>query len=194
VLCTPTGSGKTTVAECALIGDLFGRHDLDSGLQALGDDGALAIYLVPSRALAPEVERRLQEDLADVGSRRLVVTGLYGGTDWGPTDGWLTSTDPTILVCTYEKAEALLRFLGPIFMRRVRTVIIDEAHCYGHCATRGGSQVLGVAVRPGSDPPANASPTPNPGSVPGGGSGGLGTRSSPGAASTTMCSRPLGSR
>jgi DEAD/DEAH box helicase len=128
VLCTPTGSGKTTVAELALIGDLFGRDDLDPEQLAFGDDGPLAIYLVPSRALAAEVERRLQEDLADVGDRRLVVTGLYGGTDWGPTDAWLTSTDPTILVCTYEKAEALLRFLGPVFMRRVRTVIIDEAH------------------------------------------------------------------
>lgn len=128
VLCTPTGSGKTTIAELALIADLLGRPNPDSGAQEPADDGPLAIYLVPSRALAAEVERRLQEDLADIGDRRLVVTGLYGGTDWGPTDAWLTSSDPTILVCTYEKAEALMRFLGPLFMRRVRLVIIDEAH------------------------------------------------------------------
>jgi hypothetical protein len=130
VLCTPTGSGKTTVAELALIGSLFGRVSSPLGRATSGedDDGALALYLVPSRALAAEVERCLENDLADIGDHRVVVTGLYGGTDWGPTDAWLTSTAPTILVCTYEKAEALLRFLGPLFMKRVRSVIIDEAH------------------------------------------------------------------
>jgi len=56
------------------------------------------------------------------------VTGLYGGTDWGPTDAWLTSSDRTVLICTYEKAEALMRFLGPRFLGRVSLVVIDEAH------------------------------------------------------------------
>lgn len=124
VLCTPTGSGKTTVAELALIGDLLGRPDATD----LGLGGGLALYLVPSRALAAEIETRLEIDLATIGDERLIVTGLYGGTDWGPTDAWLTSESPTVLVCTYEKAEALLRFLGPVFMQRVRVVIIDEAH------------------------------------------------------------------
>src|SRR3546814_11494421 len=30
--------------------------------------------------------------------------------------------------CTFEKADALLRYLGVLFLSRVRTVIIDEAH------------------------------------------------------------------
>lgn len=127
VLCTPTGSGKTTVAELALVGDLLGRPPSADTEEAAGASGDLALYLVPSRALASEVEGRLASDLGALDGR-VVVTGLYGGTDWGPTDAWLTADAPTILVCTYEKAEALLRFLGPIFMRRVRTVVVDEAH------------------------------------------------------------------
>jgi hypothetical protein len=51
-----------------------------------------------------------------------------GGTDWGPTDAWLTAGEQTVLICTYEKAEALIRFLGPLFLHRVSLVIIDEAH------------------------------------------------------------------
>jgi hypothetical protein len=57
-----------------------------------------------------------------------IVTGLYGGTDWGPTDVWLTSEQPTVLICTYEKAEALMKFLGPLFIRRVSLIVLDEAH------------------------------------------------------------------
>jgi superfamily II DNA/RNA helicase len=89
----------------------------------------LAIYLVPSRALAAEVESKLSRTFRPLGSARAItVTGLYGGTDWGPTDAWLTRNEPTVLICTYEKGEALLRFLGPLFLNRVSLVVIDEAH------------------------------------------------------------------
>ena len=62
------------------------------------------------------------------GESVIIVTGMYGGTDWGPTDAWLTRGDRTVLICTYEKAEALMRFLGPFFLPRVSLVVIDEAH------------------------------------------------------------------
>ena len=117
-LCTPTGSGKTTVAELAILKAMF----------AEGADCPLALYLVPSRALATEVEARLSKVVGVGLGRPVVVTGLYGGSDWGPTDAWLTADDPAILICTYEKAEALLRFLGPLFAHRITLVILDEAH------------------------------------------------------------------
>jgi hypothetical protein len=126
-LCTPTGSGKTTVAEIAILQSLF----LSDESNAIKDDEnvPLAIYLVPSRALATEVEMKLTRVLRHLeGDPAIIVTGLYGGTDWGPTDAWLTANDRTILICTYEKAEALLRFLGPLFVNRIKLVIIDEAH------------------------------------------------------------------
>lgn len=35
---------------------------------------------------------------------------------------------PTVLISTHEKAEALLRFIGPMLMKRISCVVIDEAH------------------------------------------------------------------
>jgi hypothetical protein len=122
VLCTPTGSGKTTVATLGAVQGLFA--DPPAG----GTAGNLVLYLVPSRALAAEVEGRLAEDLRGIAAEPVVVTGLYGGVDWGPTDAWIQTDQPTVVICTFEKADALLRYLGVLFLSRVRTVIIDEAH------------------------------------------------------------------
>ena len=122
VLCTPTGSGKTTIATLAAIQALF----TDNSGQDLENN--LILYLVPSKALAAEVEERFSQDLKGLSSKQMVVTGLYGGIDWGPTDTWISSDQPTVLVCTYEKADALIRYLGILFLNRVRLVIIDEIH------------------------------------------------------------------
>jgi hypothetical protein len=115
-LCTPTGSGKTLVANLALVKELLLQGDENPSL--------LALYLVPSRALAGEVEAKLASELG----RDLIVTGLYGGSDWGITDYWLSSNRPSVLIATVEKAEALMRYLGPLLMRRLRLLIVDEAH------------------------------------------------------------------
>ncbi len=115
-LCTPTGSGKTLVANFALIKELL--------LLADGPLAPLALYLVPSRALAGEVEAKL---IVELGSE-FIVTGLYGGTDWGVTDAWLTSETPVVLIATVEKADALMRYLGPTLLARMRLLILDEAH------------------------------------------------------------------
>lgn len=116
-LCTPTGSGKTLVANLALIKELLLRED--KGLL-----GRLALYIVPSRALAGEVEAKLTSELG----RDITVTGLYGGADWGIADFWLTSERPVVLIVTVEKADALMRYLGQMLMARLGLLIIDEAH------------------------------------------------------------------
>lgn len=128
VLCTPTGSGKTTVATLALVQGLFAAPpEVPLGLAQIGL-GNLVLYLVPSRALAAEVEGRLAQDLKGIAAEPIMVTGLYGGVDWGPTDVWLQTDRATIVICTFEKADALLRYLGILFLGRVRMVVIDEAH------------------------------------------------------------------
>lgn len=123
-LCTPTASGKTAIAELAILQSLFAENQADElAVQPI------VLYLVPSRALAFQLEAKLSkvvDRLSD--NETIVVTGLYGGTDWGPTDAWLTINDRTVLICTYEKAEALLRFLSILFINRVSLVVIDEAH------------------------------------------------------------------
>lgn len=115
-LCTPTGSGKTLVANLALIKELL--------LPADSEIAPLALYLVPSRALAGEVEAKLTSELG----RDLIITGLYGGTDWGITDYWLGAKQATVLIATVEKADALMRYIGPLLVKRLRLLIVDEAH------------------------------------------------------------------
>lgn len=115
-LCTPTGSGKTLIANLALLKELLTR--------APGAPVPLALYLVPSRALAGEVEAKLSNELGS----EFIITGLYGGADWGVTDYWLTADQPTVLIATVEKADALVRYLGPILRSRLKLLIIDEAH------------------------------------------------------------------
>ncbi len=127
-LCTPTGSGKTTVATLAAVQGLFANQPTRPlGLPGLAS-GNLVLYLVPSRALAAEVEGRLAQDLKGIAANPVAVTGLYGGVDWGPTDAWIQTDRPTVVICTFEKADALLRYLGVLFLDRVRLVIVDEAH------------------------------------------------------------------
>lgn len=127
-LCTPTGSGKTSIAELAILQSLFTEPSDGDNTSLLTNPAPLVIYLVPSRALAAEVESALTRVLKKLNEPPIIVTGLYGGTDWGPTDAWLTSTDQTVLICTPEKAEALIRFLGPHFLKRVSLLVVDEAH------------------------------------------------------------------
>lgn len=115
-LCTPTGSGKTLVANLGLVKELLLREH--------GEVVPLALYLVPSRALAGEVEAKLTSELG----RDLIVTGLYGGADWGITDYWLNADRPTVLVATVEKADALMRYLAPLLLSRIKLLIVDEAH------------------------------------------------------------------
>jgi hypothetical protein len=115
-LCTPTGSGKTLVTNLAIVKELL--------LTESDDIAPLALYLVPSRALAGEVEAKLT---AELGSD-VIVTGLYGGADWGITDFWITADQPTVLIATVEKADALIGYLGPLLLTRLKLLIIDEAH------------------------------------------------------------------
>lgn len=115
-MCTPTGSGKTLVANLALVKELM-----------LPEDAAIApmaLYLVPSRALAGEVEAKLRSELG----QDMIITGLYGGADWGITDYWLRGGRPTVLIATVEKADALMRYVGPLLIARLKLLIIDEAH------------------------------------------------------------------
>lgn len=143
VLCTPTGSGKTTVATLAVVQGLFADPPRKPfGVAGLGP-GNLVLYLVPSRALAAEVESRLAQDLKGIAAEPVVVTGLYGGVDWGPTDAWIQTDRATIVICTFEKADALMRYLGVIFLDRVRLVVIDEAHMVEQDAMRTASLIDG---------------------------------------------------
>src|SRR3546814_21201661 len=61
----------------------------------------LAMYLVPSRALAGEVEAKLRSELGS----DMTITALYGGADWGITDAWLTGHQPTVPITNVDKLD-----------------------------------------------------------------------------------------
>lgn len=123
-LCTPTGSGKTRIAELAILDALFS----EANITASGGSLPIALYLVPKRALAAEIEAKLSRVLRYVGGGEITVTSLYGGSDWGPSDAFLSLTQRAVVISTHEKAESLIRYLGGNFVNRIRLIVIDEAH------------------------------------------------------------------
>ncbi|WP_136797071.1 DEAD/DEAH box helicase [Desulfosediminicola ganghwensis] len=122
-LCTPTGSGKTRIAELAILQSLFSTK-----FTSLSDTSPIVLYLVPSRALAMEVEATIADVFRRVGIADVSVSSMYGGNDWGPSDASTNIENSCVLISTHEKAEALLRFLGSGIVQRICCLIVDEAH------------------------------------------------------------------
>ena len=125
MLCTPTGSGKTAIAELAIIQSLYSK-DIDEDEL----NNSVALYIVPKRALAAEVESKLSKVLKKVKIRtNIEVTALYGGNDYGISDASIEEVkEPLVVICTQEKTDALIRILGNEFLQRIKLVVIDEAH------------------------------------------------------------------
>ncbi|WP_030911642.1 DEAD/DEAH box helicase [Streptosporangium amethystogenes] len=115
----PTSAGKTHLAEWAIL------HAL-AVAAAPGRLPKLAVYIVPSRALASEVERHLA---ASLGPLALRVSGLFGGAEHvGYELQLLATTD--VLVVTSEKFDLLLRN-DPDLAERLALVVVDEGHLLG---------------------------------------------------------------
>lgn len=106
LICTPTASGKTLVAELA-------------ALESIIKGGGKAIYIVPLKALANEKFKSFKEDFG-----HLVRVALSIG-DLDEKDPYLANFD--LIVCTSEKLDSLLRHRAE-WLNQVKTVIIDEIH------------------------------------------------------------------
>ena len=70
-LCTPTGSGKTRVAELAILQSLFSTKFTN-----ISDTSPIVLYLVPSRALAMEVEATIADVFRRVGIADVSVSSM----------------------------------------------------------------------------------------------------------------------
>lgn len=106
LVCTPTASGKTLVAEIAM------------AKQILESKGK-AIYIVPLKALANEKCREFKQKYG-----HLFRIALSIG-DIDSADSFLAEYD--IIVCTAEKLDSLLRHKTP-WISRVAVVVVDEIH------------------------------------------------------------------
>lgn len=105
LVCTPTASGKTLVAELG-------------ALNAIVHDRGKALYVVPLRALASEKYRDFKKDYPE-----LKVAVSSGEID--AAEGHLQYAD--LIVLTSEKLDSLLRHHTP-WIRQVKTVVFDEIH------------------------------------------------------------------
>ncbi|MBN2368101.1 DEAD/DEAH box helicase, partial [Candidatus Woesearchaeota archaeon] len=105
LVCTPTASGKTLIAEIAM-------------LQGIYNNIGKAVYVVPLKALASEKYNEFRNKYKNV-----KVGISIGDTD--SSDSYLEKYD--IIITVSEKLDSLIRHKVP-WLRHVSTVIIDEIH------------------------------------------------------------------
>lgn len=106
VVSSPTASGKTLIAELAI-------------LKKLTEGGGKALYLTPLRALASEKYSELNY-YSKLGLKVVLTTG-----DYDSSDPWLSDYD--IIITTNEKADSLLRHKVR-WIKEVKVVVADEVH------------------------------------------------------------------
>lgn len=106
LVCTPTASGKTLVAELAMLNSILRKK-------------GKAVYIVPLKALASEKFREFRRKYG-----HLIRIGMSIG-DLDSSDPKLHTFD--LIICTSEKLDSLLRHHVP-WIRDVATIIIDEIH------------------------------------------------------------------
>ncbi|BDC18040.1 ATP-dependent DNA helicase Hel308 [Acidianus sp. HS-5] len=123
LITSPTGSGKTLIAELGIISHLLSK-------------GGKAVYITPLRALTSEKYTELK-DWEELGFK----VGMTSG-DYDSNDAWLKNYD--IIVSTYEKIDSLWRH-NPSWLNEVDYFVLDEFH-YLNDEDRG-PVVESVAIR-----------------------------------------------
>ncbi len=106
VVCAPTASGKTLIAEIAALDAVLNRKKK-------------TLYIVPLRALASEKYEEFREKY-----KGLLRVGISVG-DLDRADPWLSERD--LIIVTSEKLDSLLRH-GVSWAHEVGLVIVDEIH------------------------------------------------------------------
>jgi len=106
LVCTPTASGKTLVAELAA---------LNSILRGIGK----AIYIVPLKALATEKYKEFKRKYDHL-AKIIVSIG-----DRDSADPFISKYD--LIITTSEKLDSLIRHKAP-WLKDVKIVIVDEIH------------------------------------------------------------------
>ena len=106
VIAAPTASGKTLVAEIAMLKTI--------------KEGKRAVYIVPLKALASEKYEEFRQKYESLGIKVAISTG-----DLDSSDHWLAKYD--IIILTSEKLDSLLRH-GIEWAGSIGLVVVDEIH------------------------------------------------------------------
>ena len=122
LICTPTASGKTLIAEVSIMKSVLER-------------GGVCIYLVPLRALASEKYELLKSRYG-----RFARVAMSVG-DYDSKESRLSESD--IVIMTYEKFDSIMRH-KPAWLERITDVVLDEVHTVSN-RERGPTLELTVA-------------------------------------------------
>lgn len=125
VIAMPTSAGKTRTVELAIYHALKDKPD------------KICAYVVPTRALAYEVESSLSKSLSRL---NIGVSILYGGYDFSRLEEDILQ-DNQVFVLTPEKLDLLTRN-SEEFKGKLALLIIDEAHDSAAANTRSLRQEL----------------------------------------------------
>ena len=106
LICTPTASGKTLVAEFSFI-------------DAILNKGKKAIYIVPLKALATEKHKQFSQRYDGLFKCALSIGDLDSD------NSYLAVYD--LIICTSEKLDSLIRHHTP-WLNQVGCVVVDEIH------------------------------------------------------------------
>jgi helicase len=106
LVCTPTASGKTLIAEIA-------------AMQNITSGRGKAVYIVPLKALASEKFRDFKEKYGELTKIALSIG------DIDSSDSYLANFD--FIICTAEKFDSLIRHSAP-WLSYVSCLIVDEVH------------------------------------------------------------------
>lgn len=114
VVSIPTSSGKTRIAEIAIL-DCITKNE-----------GSKVLYIAPFKSLAFEIENSLDEIFHNIG---ISVSHLYGGSLFSKLDEKVIE-ESDVIIATPEKAKAMLRGNNEI-INQIKLIVIDEGHLLG---------------------------------------------------------------
>ena len=123
LVCTPTASGKTLIAELAAVSAILNHK-------------GKAVYVVPLKALASEKYKDFKKRYGS-----FVKVGLSIG-DLDSSDPYLADYD--LILCTAEKLDSLIRHHAP-WIRMVAVVVVDEIHMLND-ASRGPTLEILITI------------------------------------------------
>ncbi len=106
LVCTPTASGKTLIAELC-------------GIKSILESRGKVVYIVPLKALALEKYKDFKKKYS-----HLCNVGIAIG-DLDKRDDYLSNYD--LIICTSEKLDSLIRHHAT-WLKHVGVVVIDEIH------------------------------------------------------------------
>jgi len=106
LVCTPTASGKTLIAELAALKNIIEKN-------------GKAIYIVPLKALASEKYKDFKKRYDGIAKVALSIG------DIDSADSYLVDYD--LIITTSEKLDSLIRHHAP-WLSLISTIIVDEIH------------------------------------------------------------------